>query len=126
MNHLIQPRPLFGRRKRRATHGSRGKGRDRSRGTPAVTGYLTGREWKVLRQVHAHELRGDVEQQRCVELAAMRRTGGILEKAREIEGEEGDCEHARAPGARGVQSLQMRVVAVSRENNERVDATLLP
>src|SRR5438270_11273213 len=126
MNHLIQTGPLFDRRERRAPYGSGRKGRDGPRGTAAVAGYLTGRQRKVLRQVHAYELGGKVQHQRCVELPAMRGTGGIFEKAREIEREDVDRENASIARAQGGESLLMGVVPVSGENNERVDATLLP
>ena len=126
MNHLIQTGPLCGRRERRSPYRAGRKGRDGPRSTAAVAGYLTGRERKVLRQVHADELGGNVQHQRGVELPAMCRTGGILEKAREIECEDVDRENASAARAQGGQSLLVGVVPVSGENNERVDPALLP
>ena len=64
---------------------------------------------------HADELGGNVQHQRGVELPAMCGTGGILEKALEIECEDVDRENAGAARAQGGESLLVGVVAGNAE-----------
>src|SRR6266498_2396581 len=59
-------------------------------------------------------------------LAAVSGAAGILEIAGEVECEDVDREHARAFGAQGREGFLVRVVPVGGENNESVDAALLP
>src|SRR5256885_1016212 len=81
---------------------------------------------EVLGALHAHQLRREVEQQRGVELAAVHRAVRVGEVAAEVGGEHVHREYPGAPRPQGRERLLVRVVAVRREDDERVDAGLLP
>src|SRR6266699_5131988 len=77
-NHLIQPRPLFGRRERRSPHGPWRQRRDGPGSATPEPSHLALGKWIVLGQLHSDELRGEVEHERGVELAAVRGSARIL------------------------------------------------
>src|SRR5439155_1163227 len=91
-----------------------------------VAGALLLRQHEVLGAVHVDELRGEVEQQGRVELAAVHRPVGVFEVVREVEGEHVDGEDAGLAGAQGRERLLVRIVAVGGEDDEAFDARLLP
>lgn len=126
MNHLIQARSLFRRCQAGAPQRPRRLRGDRARGPATEAGHLALAELEVLGELHADELRGDVQHERCIELAAMRRTVRFIEIPGEVEGEDVDSEHASAAGAQGGEGFLMGVVPVRRKNNESAHAALLP
>src|SRR2546430_473272 len=84
------------------------------------------REHEVLGALHAHERRGEVEEQGRVELAAVHGSVGVFEVVREVEGEHVDGEHAGLARAQGGERLLVRVVAVGGEDDEAFDTGFLP
>ena len=126
MNHLIQPRALFGRGERRTPHGTGRQGRYRPCGAAAKAGELALAEREVLSQAHAHELGCEMQHQRGIELAAVRVAAGFVEIAGEVERKDVDREDASLPGTQRGEGFLVRIVAVGRENNESIHAALLP
>src|SRR2546422_967565 len=92
----------------------------------AAAGAPLPRERKIPGALHAHQRRGDVEEQGRVELAAVHRAVRVFEVAGEVEGERIHCEDARPAGAQRRKRLLVRVVAVGGEDDERIHAGLLP
>src|SRR2546425_835261 len=92
----------------------------------AAAGAPLPRERKIPGALHAHQRRGDVEEQGRVELAAVHRAVRVFELAGEVEGERIYCEDARPAGAQRRKRLLVRVVAVGGEDDERIHAGLLP
>src|SRR5256884_2106625 len=76
--------------------------------------------------LHAHERRGEVEEQGRVVLAAVHGSVGVFEVVREVEGEHVDGEHAGLARAQGGERLLVRVVAVGGEDDEAFDTGFLP
>src|SRR5205814_2276154 len=72
------------------------------------------------------ELRGEVEQQGRIELAAVHRAVGVFEVIAEVEGEHVDGEDTRLARAQRGQRLLVRVVAVSGQDDEAFNPRLLP
>ena len=126
MNHLIQARSLFRRCEAGAPQRPRRLRGDRAGGPATEAGHLALTEREVLGKFHADELRGDVQHERRIELAAVRRTVRFFEIPGEVEGEDVDGEYASAVGAQGGEGFLMGVVPVRRKNNEGAHAALLP
>ena len=126
MNHLRQAFALFGCREGGAPYGTGGLGGHRSRGAAAEAGHLTLTQRKVLGELHADELRREIQHQRRIELAAVRWAAGIVQIAGEVEGKDVYREYASPVGAQGRKGLLMGIVAVRRKNNESAHAALLP
>lgn len=84
------------------------------------------RQWEVLSQLHAYKLRGEVQEERRVELAAMHRSVSVFQAAPEVESEHVNREHASLGRAQRGQCFLMRIESVRGENNKRVDAGLFP
>ncbi len=123
MDHLIQARPLFGRREARPPYRPRRQRRDRRGGAPPVPRDLALGQGIVLCQVHAYQLGCQVEHERCVQLAAVRRTARVVEVAGEVQVKDVDSEHPSPPGPQRREGLLVRVVAVRGKNNEGIYAT---
>jgi len=126
MNHLIQARSLLGRCQAGAPQRTRRLSGDRAGGPSTEASHLTLAEREVLGELHADELRGDVQHERRIELATVRRTVRFFEIPGKVEGEDVDGEHAGAAGAQGGEGFLMGVVPVRRKNNEGANAALLP
>src|SRR6266516_2963917 len=87
-NHLIQARALFGRCEARPPHGTGRQSGDGPGRAPPVTLDLALGEGIVLCQVHADQLRREVQHEGGVELAAVRGPARVLEVAGEVERED--------------------------------------
>ena len=83
-------------------------------------------EEKVLGAVHVNQLRGDVQEQGGVELAAVDGPVGVVELGAEVESENVHREDTSPAGAQRRKGLLVRVVSVGGEDHERLDAALLP
>src|SRR2546426_1888651 len=125
VNHLIEPLAFLRRRQRRPAERAGGELGEGSGGAE-VARALTRRQHEVLGALHAHELRREVQQQRGVQLATVHRAVLVLHVAGEVEGEDVDREDPGPLRAQRRERLLVRVVAVRRQDDERVDAGLLP
>src|SRR6266480_1491145 len=119
-------RALASRRGRWPSQRSGGALGERPGARAQVARALLLREHEVLGALHADEVWREVEQQGRVELAAVHRPVGVLEVAREVEGEYVDREDAGLAGAQGRERLLVGVVAVGGQDDEAFDPRLLP
>src|SRR6266849_8573707 len=126
VNHLIESLALLpGGDRGPAQRPGRALGEGAGAGAQ-VAGALFLRKHEVQGAVHVDELRGEVEQQRCIKLASVHRPVGVLQVVREVEGEDVDGGDAGWASAQGGERLLVRVVAMGGENDEAFDARLLP
>jgi hypothetical protein len=87
-----------------------------------VSGHYLWSEREVPGQLHPDQFRREMEQQRCVQLAALNRRTRLFQERPEIHGEDVDHLHGRTIRADCAQRLEMRIARLSREHYELVDA----
>jgi len=126
MNHLIQARPLFGRREAGSAERTGRQCRNRAGAAPPEPGHLALGEQKVLGELHMDQLGREVEHERRIELAAMGRSGRVFEIVGEVEGKDVHGEYSSPPRAQRGEGFLMGIMSVGGKNNESVHATLLP